>query len=110
MAWYDLGIAFNLHCVGLQLPTKIVRFYGLLSQLVGLDMLLSSDGQLLCGHIQLFRGAFVKRIRQFAALIAEFKTLLGLFKLVLRRLMIVLHLVTTLLEVADNYQPQHELN
>jgi hypothetical protein len=24
--------------------------------------------------------------------------------------MIVLHLVTTLLEVADNYQPQHELN
>jgi hypothetical protein len=54
----------------LQSPTKIVRPYGLLRQLVGLDMLLSSDRLLLGGHSYLFRGALVKLIRQIATLIA----------------------------------------
>jgi hypothetical protein len=41
-AWYNLRVAFDLHRVGLQLPTEIVRLYGLLSQLVGLDMLFTT--------------------------------------------------------------------
>jgi hypothetical protein len=63
----------------LQSPTKIVRPYGLLRQLVGLDMLLSSDRLLLGGHSYLFRGALVNLIRQIAPLVAQLETLLGYF-------------------------------
>ena len=73
-----MRIAFDLHRVGLQPATEIVRLYGLLSQLVGLDVLLVSNRFLLGGHIYLFRGAFVKLIRQIASLIAKVETLLGL--------------------------------
>jgi hypothetical protein len=99
-AWYNLRVAFDLHRVGLQLPTEIVRLYGLLSQLVGLDMLFTSNRFLLGGHFYLFCGALVKLIRHLATLIAKVETLLGLFKLILRRFMIVLHSGHPGLEVA----------
>jgi hypothetical protein len=62
----------------LQPATEIVRFYGLLIELVGLDMLLVSNRFLLGRHIQLFRGAVVKLLGQIASLVGKIKTLLGL--------------------------------